>query len=95
MKFLPSLFALALIVPVAAFAKEDDKPPQQTKTTKSCFQERQWDPEIKKWVKFSKPVNGVWDASIRKCVRPDKNLVLGRGHAVSSGARACLQRSIR
>lgn len=76
MKFLPSLFALALIVPVAAFAKEDDKPPQQTKTTKSCFQERQWDPEIKKWVKFSKPVNGVWDASIRKCVRPDKTSYL-------------------
>lgn len=69
---LPTLIAMALIVPVAAFAKENDSPPKQTKTTKSCFQEKQWDPEIKKYVRFSKPVNGVWDASINKCVRPDK-----------------------
>lgn len=73
---LPSLLALALIVPVAAFAKGDDAPPKQTKTTKDCFQAQQWDPEIKKWVKFSKAVNGVWDASLKKCVRPDKTSYL-------------------
>lgn len=73
---LPSLTALALILPLAALAKGDDQPPKQTQTTKNCFQERQWDPEIKKWVRFSKPVNGVWDASINKCVRPDKTSYL-------------------
>ena len=67
-----TLFAALLTLPVAAFAKGDDEPPVQTQTTKNCFQERQWDPEIGKWVRFSQPVNGVWDASIRKCVRPDK-----------------------
>lgn len=69
-------FALILSLPAAAFAKDGDEPPQQTQTTKNCFQERQWDPEIKKFVRFSKPVNGVWDASIRKCVRPDKTSYL-------------------
>ncbi len=68
----PALMVLAMCMPIAAMAKDDDQPPKQTKTTKDCFQVRQWDPEIKKWVKFSQPVNGVWDASIGKCVRPDK-----------------------
>ena len=27
-------------------------------------------------MKFSKPVNGVWDANLRKCVRPDKTSYL-------------------
>lgn len=69
-------FAVILALPVAALAKDDDTPPQQTQTTKNCFQEKQWDPEIKKYVRFSKPVNGVWDASINKCVRPDKTSYL-------------------
>ena len=30
--------------------------PKQTETTKDCFQERQWDPEIKKYVRFSAKV---------------------------------------
>ncbi|MEL6886484.1 MAG: hypothetical protein AAFP87_18380 [Pseudomonadota bacterium] len=64
----------ALILPVSVFAAggSDDTPPKQTETTQNCFKAEQWDPEIKKFVRFSKPVNGVWDASLKKCVRPDK-----------------------
>ncbi|MEP3844094.1 MAG: hypothetical protein ABJM43_01930 [Paracoccaceae bacterium] len=71
-----AVIAFSLCLPAVAFAKDDDSPPAQTKTTQDCFQVRQWDPSIKKWVKFSKPVNGVWDANIRKCVRPDKTSYL-------------------
>ena len=46
--------------------------PKPTQTTKDCFAVRQWDPETKKYVRFSEKVNGVWDANIQKCVRPDK-----------------------
>ena len=64
----------ALALPVSAYAAggSDDTPPKKTETTQNCFKAEQWDPEIKKMVRFSKPVNGVWDASIKKCVRPDK-----------------------
>ncbi|MGV6847627.1 MAG: tetratricopeptide repeat protein [Marinibacterium sp.] len=47
-------------------------PPKATETTKNCYSERQWDPEINKYVRFSAKVNGVWDAKIKKCIRPDK-----------------------
>ncbi len=69
-----SLLALLVVLPGVAFAAGggDSSAPKPTETTKNCFQERQWDPEKKAWVRFSAPVNGVWDASIRKCVRPDK-----------------------
>lgn len=69
-----ALATLLLVLPGLAFAAGDDSnaPPKPTETTKDCFQARQWDPEKKVWVRFSQPVNGVWDASIRKCVRPDK-----------------------
>jgi len=67
------LLATALILPAAtAFAKDDDKPPKATKTTKDCFQVRQWDPSIGKFVRFTQPVNGIWDANLKKCVRPDR-----------------------
>lgn len=71
-----AVLAVSLCMPAVAFAKDDDSPPATTKTTQDCFQVRQWDPSIKKWVKFSKPVNGVWDANLRKCVRPDKTSYL-------------------
>ena len=71
-----AVLAVSLCMPAVAFAKDDDSPPAKTKTTQDCFQVRQWDPSIKKWVKFSKPVNGVWDANLRKCVRPDKTSYL-------------------
>ncbi|MEL7092342.1 MAG: tetratricopeptide repeat protein [Pseudomonadota bacterium] len=66
-----------LALPTLANAKGSDEPPKQTQTTKDCFQARQWDPEIGKWVRFSQPVNGVWDANIRKCIRPDRTGYLG------------------
>lgn len=56
----------------SAAGSNDNATPKPTETTKSCFQARQWDPETKKFVRFSEAVNGVWDASIKKCVRPDK-----------------------
>ena len=68
----------ALLVATPGFAlaagSEDRNtaPPKPTQTTKDCFNERQWDPERNAWVRFSRPVNGVWDAAIGKCVRPDK-----------------------
>ena len=64
----------ALLLPVSAFAAGggDSSPPKKTETTQNCFKTDQWDPELKKTVRFSKPVNGVWDANLKKCVRPDK-----------------------
>jgi tetratricopeptide (TPR) repeat protein len=66
--------ALPLISPTAGLAAGGDttSKPKTTETTKDCFQVRQWDPETKKYVRFSEKVNGVWDAGISKCVRPDK-----------------------
>ncbi|WP_223422881.1 tetratricopeptide repeat protein [Tateyamaria pelophila] len=76
-----AVLALAIAFPTASFSAggEDESKPQTTQTTKDCFQERQWDPEIKKYVRFSAKVNGVWDASISKCVRPDKTSHLDNG----------------
>ena len=73
-----ALLALALIatLPSTLHAAGGDMttttPPKQTETTKDCFSERQWDPEKKAWVRYSKKVNGVWDPKIERCVRPDK-----------------------
>ncbi|MEL6452774.1 MAG: hypothetical protein AAFQ19_16095 [Pseudomonadota bacterium] len=71
---LTTALALPLALPSTGFAAGDDSSskPKKTETTKNCFQARQWDPETKSYVRFSQPVNGVWDASISKCVRPDK-----------------------
>lgn len=71
---LTAALALPLALPSTGFAagSEDEAKPQETETTQDCFDEKQWDPEIKKYVRFSAKVNGVWDASIKKCVRPDK-----------------------
>ena len=68
--FLASL----LFAPTLAFPAGDSSPgsPPKTKTSEDCYSERQWDPEIKKYVKYSKKVNGVWDPKIKRCVRPDK-----------------------
>ncbi len=63
----------ATLMPVTGFAAgESSSPPKKTETTQNCFKARQWDPETKKFVRFSEKVNGVWDANINKCVRPDK-----------------------
>lgn len=48
------------------------QPPAQTQTTQSCFDARQWDPDINKYVRFSEKVNGVWDPQLKRCIRPDK-----------------------
>lgn len=72
---LRTLFLTAAIaLPTTSFAAGGDSTakPKTTQTTKDCFKARQWDPETKKFVRFSAPVNGVWDANIKKCVRPDK-----------------------
>ncbi|MFL4471638.1 tetratricopeptide repeat protein [Tateyamaria armeniaca] len=71
---LTTAIALPLALPTTGFAAggESEVKPKKTETTQNCLQARQWDPEIKKYVRFSQPVNGVWDADIRKCVRPDK-----------------------
>ncbi len=71
---LTSALALPLALPTAAFAAggESESKPEKTETTQDCLKAEQWDPEIKKYVRFSQPVNGVWDADIKKCVRPDK-----------------------
>lgn len=71
---LTTALTLPLALPTAGLAAGGDNTskPQKTETTKNCFQARQWDPETKKYVRFSQPVNGVWDANISKCVRPDK-----------------------
>lgn len=72
---LTAAVALPFVLPTAGFTagSESESKPQKTETTKTCFQERQWDPEIKKYVRYSAKVNGVWDANIQKCVRPDKS----------------------
>ena len=71
---LTSAIALAFALPTSSFAagSESESKPKKTETTQNCLKAEQWDPEIKKYVRFSQPVNGVWDADIRKCVRPDK-----------------------
>ena len=71
---LTTAIALPLALPTTGFAAggEDEVKPKKTETTQNCLNAQQWDPEIKKYVRFSEPVNGVWDADIGKCVRPDK-----------------------
>ena len=69
---LTTALVLPTLAPTMSLAKDDDEPPAKTETTQNCFQARQWDPDIGKWVRFSQPVNGEWDASIGKCVRPDR-----------------------
>jgi tetratricopeptide (TPR) repeat protein len=55
-----------------AVGAEDNKPPAKTETTQDCFTERQWDPEISKYVRYDTKVNGVWDPRLKRCIRPDK-----------------------
>jgi len=71
---LTAAIALPLALPTTGFAAGSDSSskPKKTETTQNCFKARQWDPETKSFVRFSQPVNGVWDANLRKCVRPDK-----------------------
>ncbi|WP_299628289.1 hypothetical protein [uncultured Tateyamaria sp.] len=63
---------LPLALPTIGFAAGSEDKPAATKTTANCFKARQWDPETKKYVRFSEKVNGVWDVDLQKCVRPDK-----------------------
>lgn len=68
--------AALMLAPGLAFAAgggEVQSPPKKTETTENCFSERQWDPEQNAWVRYSEPVNGVWDAKIEKCIRPDRS----------------------
>jgi len=71
---LTTAIALPLALPTTGFAAggSTETKPQKTETTQNCLKVRQWDPETKKYVRFAQPVNGVWDADLRKCVRPDK-----------------------
>ena len=71
---LTTALVLPLALPTAGFAagSDDNAKPKQTETTRDCFRARQWDPEQNKFVRFSQKVNGLWDADLRKCVRPDK-----------------------
>ncbi|WP_363323265.1 tetratricopeptide repeat protein [uncultured Tateyamaria sp.] len=71
---LATALTLPLALPTTGFAAGSDNTakPKKTETTQDCFKARQWDPETKAFVRFSQPVNGVWDANLRKCVRPDK-----------------------
>ncbi|MEO9682320.1 MAG: tetratricopeptide repeat protein [Tateyamaria sp.] len=71
---LTAAIALPLALPSTSFAAGSDSTakPKKTETTQNCFDARQWDPETKRYVRFSQPVNGVWDGDIKKCVRPDK-----------------------
>ena len=69
---LTTALTLPAFAPTLVMAKDSDKPPVSTQTTKNCFKTRQWDPETGKWVRFSEPVNGVFDSRINKCVRPDR-----------------------
>lgn len=71
---LTAAIALPLALPTTGFAAGSDSTakPKATETTQNCFKARQWDPETKAYVRFSQKVNGVWDASLKKCVRPDK-----------------------
>lgn len=77
-KFTASTLAMIAtigLVPQTSLAASDDNslnPPKQTETVKDCFSERQWDPEIKRYVRYSDKVNGVWDPKLRRCIRPDK-----------------------
>lgn len=78
----PLILAAALALPfkplhAAGGGGGSTQPPAQTQTTQDCFKERQWDPDQNRYVRFSRPVNGVWDASIQKCVRPDRSGYLG------------------
>ncbi len=68
------VLALVMSVQNPAFAAGggEPSPPKQTKTTEDCFTERQWDPEIKRFVRYAEKVNGVWDPKLRRCIRPDK-----------------------
>jgi tetratricopeptide (TPR) repeat protein len=74
----PVLLGTALVfshVPLTQAAGgggESSSPPAATETTKDCFAERQWDPALKKYVRYSEKVNGVWDSALRRCIRPDK-----------------------
>ena len=69
---------LTLLTPpaFAAGGGGGSTPPKASDTTKNCFKRRQWDPEQGKYVRFSERVNGVWDAEIRRCVRPDRSSYL-------------------
>ena len=69
---LASATVLGVAQSVSAAGDEDSTPPAKTQTTKDCFTERQWDPELKKYVKYSQKVNGVWDPNLKRCIRPDK-----------------------
>ncbi|MEP2891329.1 tetratricopeptide repeat protein [Tateyamaria sp.] len=71
---LTAAIALPLALPSTSFAAGSDSTskPKKTETTQNCFDARQWDPETNRYVRFSQPVNGVWDGDIKKCVRPDK-----------------------
>lgn len=75
---LTTAIASALALPNVGFAAggNDNAKPKKTQTTQNCLQARQWDPEKNTYVRFSQPVNGVWDADIKKCVRPDKTSYL-------------------
>ncbi|WP_299657230.1 hypothetical protein [uncultured Tateyamaria sp.] len=75
---LTTAIALPLTLPTGGFAagSDDNAKPKKTETTQNCLQARQWDPDKNAYVRFSQPVNGVWDADIRKCVRPDKTSYL-------------------
>jgi tetratricopeptide (TPR) repeat protein len=72
------LLASLILAPALAFAAgegdegNESEPPARTKTTQDCFSERQWDPDIKRYVRYSAKVNGVWDPQAQKCIRPDK-----------------------
>lgn len=75
---LTTALVLPLALPVAGLAAggESETKPKKTETTQDCFKVRQWDPEKKAYVRFSEKVNGVWDAKLGKCVRPDKTSYL-------------------
>jgi len=54
------LLATLVLAPSLAFAAgRDSGATKPTQTTQDCFSERQWDPEIKRYVRFSSKVNGV------------------------------------
>lgn len=75
---LTTAIATAFVLPTGSFAagSDDTAKPKTTETTRNCLKARQWDPDKNAFVRFSEPVNGVWDAEIRKCVRPDKTSYL-------------------
>ncbi|MFK7765498.1 MAG: hypothetical protein AB8B62_19700 [Roseobacter sp.] len=70
------VLALVMSLQHPAFAAggggDSTSPPKQTQTTQDCFAERQWDPEIQRYVRYAEKVNGVWDPKLRRCIRPDK-----------------------